>query len=113
MTLSITKIKLHHVKMRLNHPFTTSFGTIHEKEFYMIEMIDRMGNRGFGESVAFTSPWYTEETVQTNLHMMADFLIPILKNNEISHPDEVFNLFQPIRRNNMAKAALEGAVWDL
>ena len=113
MALVIEKIKLHHLKMTLNDPFSTSFGTFQEKEFFITEMIDGSGNRGFGESVAFTSPWYSEETVQTNLHMMTDFLIPILKNNEIHHPDEVFDLFQPIRRNNMAKAALEGAVWDL
>src|SRR5690625_3634568 len=111
--IPITEIKLHRLKMMLNDPFTTSFGTFQEKEFFIIEMIDADGNSGFGESVAFTSPWYSEETVETNLHMMKDFLIPIIKNNEITHPDEVTKLFAPIRRNNMAKAALEGAVWDL
>lgn len=113
MTISVEKLKLHRLKMTLNDPFTTSFGTFQEKEFFITELIDKNGNRGFGESVAFTSPWYSEETVQTNLHMMEDFLIPLLKNNEVNHPDDVFDLFQPIRRNNMAKAALEGAVWDL
>ncbi|MFA1822284.1 o-succinylbenzoate synthase [Virgibacillus oceani] len=99
--------------MRLKDPFTTSFGTFQEKEFFVTEAIDNDGNRGFGESVAFTSPWYSEETVKTNLHVMKDFLIPILQENEITHPDEVSVLFTPIKRNNMAKAALEGAVWDL
>src|SRR5690625_5113419 len=113
MSLSIDKIKLHRVNMTLNDPFSTSFGTFQEKEFFIIEMTDSEGHTGFGESVAFTSPWYSEETVQTNLHIMTDFLIPIIKNNEITHPDEISTLFQPIRRNNMAKAALEGAVWDL
>lgn len=113
MGLSLEKLKLHHLKMTLNDPFTTSFGTLEEKEFFITEMIDSTGYRGFGESVAFTSPWYSEETVQINLHMMTDFLIPIIKNNDISHPEDVFDLFQPIRRNNMAKSALEGAVWDL
>src|SRR5699024_6825502 len=63
--------------------------------------------------VAFISPWYSEETVETNLHVMRDFLIPILQENKLEHPDDVSALFEPIKRHHMAKAALEGAVWDL
>lgn len=99
--------------MRLKHPFTTSFGTMQDKEFYITEAIDDRGNRGFGESVAFTSPWYSEETVKTNLHVMEDFLIKILQENKLTHPDDVSKLFTPIKRHNMAKSALEGAIWDL
>lgn len=84
-----------------------------DKEFYIVEAADTEGNRGLGESVAFSSPWYTEETVKTNMHIIEDFLIRILQENEINHPDEVSALFRPIKRNNMAKAAVEGAVWDL
>ncbi len=113
MTLSIKKIKLHKLNMRLKHPFTTSFGTMQERHFFITEVLDDRGNRGFGESVAFLSPWYSEETVETNLHVMKDFLIPILQTNEIDHPDEVSMLFEPIKRNQMAKSALEGAIWDL
>ena len=36
-------------------------------------MIDQDGHRGFGESVAFTIPWYTEETVRTVFHIMDEF----------------------------------------
>ncbi|WP_206207722.1 o-succinylbenzoate synthase [Virgibacillus indicus] len=107
------QIKLRKLQMRLKDPFTTSFGTMQDKEFYITEIIDGEGNCGFGESVAFTSPWYSEETVKTNLHIMEDFLIKILQENKISHPDEVSELFKPIKGHNMAKSALEGAIWDL
>ncbi|WP_163100276.1 o-succinylbenzoate synthase [Peribacillus alkalitolerans] len=99
--------------MQLKHPFATSFGTFQEKEFFVIEMEDDSGCIGFGESAAFSSPWYSEETVETNKHMMEKFLIPLLFESQIQHPDEVSKRFQSIRRNNMAKSALEGAVWDL
>src|SRR5690625_5219913 len=99
--------------MMLNEPFTSSFGTLQGKEFFIIEMIDTDRNGGLWKCVAFTSTWYSSETGEPPLHMMNDFLIPIIKNNDITHPDEVSKLFAPIRRNNMAKAALEGAVWDL
>ena len=48
-----------------------------KKSFYLLEAKDELGNTGWGESVAFQSPWYTEETLQTNLHMIQDFLIPL------------------------------------
>ncbi|MGY0693700.1 o-succinylbenzoate synthase [Virgibacillus sp. FSP13] len=113
MTIPIKQITLHKLNMRLKNPFRTSFGTLQDKEFFIIEVMDDDGNHGFGESVAFTSPWYTGETVKTNQHMIEDFLIPILQENEIHHPDEVSELFSPIRQNNMAKSAVEGAIWDL
>lgn len=111
--ININQIILHRVEMRLNDPFVTSFGSVQDKEFFIIEMIDEDGYSGFGESVAFSSPWYTEETVKTNEHVMTDFLIPLLLQAPLSHPEEVTDRFRHIRRNNMAKAALEGAVWDL
>lgn len=113
MTLSIEKIKLHKLNMRLKNPFTTSFGTMQDRHFFITEAIDHHGNRGFGESVAFISPWYSEETVETNLHVMRDFLIPLLKENDLNHPDDVSEIFTPIKGHQMAKSALEGAIWDL
>ncbi len=44
---------------------------------------------------------------------MKDFLIGLLRENNINHPNDVLEVFKPIKRNHMAKAALEGAVWDL
>ncbi|WP_096437340.1 o-succinylbenzoate synthase [Alteribacter populi] len=111
--ITIDKVILHKVRMKLKEPFSTSFGTFQEKDFFVVEARDQEGREGFGESVAFSSPWYSEETVQTNEHMMRDFLIPLLLEKPITHPDEVSEHFAAIRRNNMAKAALEGAVWDL
>lgn len=94
-------------------PFATSFGTIKDKEFFIIEAVDKDGFRGYGESVAFSIPWYTEETVQTSKHVIEDFLFPIVREHPLEHPNEVFPLFEGLRGNNMAKAAIEGAIWDL
>jgi o-succinylbenzoate synthase len=111
-------MKLHHVTLRrlqmdLKAPFTTSFGTFTKKDFILVEAVDEDGVVGWGESVAFQAPWYNEETIQTNWHMLEDFLLPILFENEIQHPREVNDLFAAIRKNNMAKSAIEGAVWDI
>ncbi|TXL64533.1 o-succinylbenzoate synthase [Cerasibacillus terrae] len=113
MKQSIQKIILHRLHMRLNNPFTTSFGTMQDKDFFIIEVIDQDGHQGFGESAAFSAPWYTEETVETTLHMLRDFLIPLIQKHDFKHPQELTKIFQAVKRNNMAKAAIEGALWDL
>lgn len=109
----IKEINIRKMKMTMRHPFTASLGTFQDKEFLLLEAKDELGNTGWGESVAFHSPWYSEETQQTNLHIIQDFLIPLVLGKEIGHPDEVNALFGAIRRNNMAKSTVEGAIWDL
>ncbi|WP_343752405.1 o-succinylbenzoate synthase [Lentibacillus halophilus] len=111
--MPMNQVRLRRLRMMLNHPFTTSFGSLQEKEFFITEVLDDNGGRGFGESVAFTSPWYSEETVETNHHVIKDFLIDLLRENTINHPDDVTDVFKPIKGHPMAKSALEGAVWDL
>jgi o-succinylbenzoate synthase len=111
--VKLEQITVRHIKMPMKAPFSTSFGTIDEKEFLLIEAKDQSGTVGWGEAVAFVAPWYTEETLKTTWHMLEDFLIPILLHKEIGHPDEVSTLFSSIRRNCMAKASIEGAIWDI
>ncbi|WP_179295586.1 o-succinylbenzoate synthase [Bacillus sp. FJAT-45350] len=113
MIINLESITLHRVQMELNSPFTTSFGTFHDKDFIVVEAKDADGTVGWGESAAFSSPWYSEETVETNQHVLEDFLIPALLEKTIHHPKEVAERFAPIRRNTMAKASIEGAIWDL
>lgn len=111
--MKIVKIELFEMEMKMKTPFTTSFGTVQNKKFYIVKATDESGVVGWGEGVAFEAPWYTEETTKTSLHIIEDFLAPLLLHVPISHPDEVDELFSPIRRNPMAKASLEGALWDI
>ena len=68
---------------------------------------------GYGDCSAFDVPWYNEETTTTAWHVIQDFLVPALAGREIQRPEELQGLFGYVRRNNMAKAALDCAVWDL
>lgn len=111
--MEIQHIILRNLKMDLLQPFTTSLGTEYDKEFVLVEIKSKSGISGWGESVASPDPLYKEETIKTNWHIMEDFLIPLLLKQPIEHPDEVSARFSHIRGNYMAKAALEGAVWDL
>lgn len=111
--MNIRSVQLHVVSMPLKKPFSTHLGTVAEREAIIVEVEGRDGVVGYGEGVAFSSPWYTEETVQTSIHMLKDFLIPLVQKKGAGHPSEVNGLFSGIRRNHMAKAAIETALWDL
>ncbi|SHJ83270.1 o-succinylbenzoate synthase [Desulfofundulus thermosubterraneus] len=111
--MQLHSITLRAMSMRMKSPFTTSFGTQWDKHFILVEVRDKDGRSGWGESVAMKEPFYNEETVGTNWLIMKEFLIPLLWQKPVSHPQEVSSIFSHIRRNNMAKSALEGALWDL
>jgi o-succinylbenzoate synthase len=111
--MKIAAVELNVIQMPLNDPFLTHLGAVKNREGIIIKITNSDGVSGFGEGVAFSTPWYTEETVKTSLHMLTDFLIPLLQKAPLNHPEEVSQLFSSVRRNNMAKAALETAVWDL
>lgn len=112
--MKIKQVILRHLKLDLLTPFTTSFGTEYDREFILVEVISEDGISGWAESVAMLDPLYNEETLKSNWHILEDYLIPILLQNTINHPDQLTEqYFQHIRGNYMAKAALEGAVWDL
>jgi o-succinylbenzoate synthase len=111
--MNIKKIRIHMISMPLKKPFVTHLQKVENREGMIIELEDREGIIGLGEAVAFSTPWYTEETVKTCYHMLKDVLIPLLMLNPISHPEGLRKLFDNVRGNAMAKASLEMAAWDL
>ncbi|WP_066386237.1 o-succinylbenzoate synthase [Neobacillus mesonae] len=111
--MNLALIELFIIEMPLKSPFITHLGTVRDREGIIVKVTDNDGVSGMGEGVAFSTPWYTEETVKTSIHMISDVLIPLLKKHPVNHPEEAAALFQSVRRNNMAKAAIETALWDL
>ncbi|MFE8703302.1 o-succinylbenzoate synthase [Cytobacillus sp. FJAT-54145] len=111
--MKIKGIKLYIISMPLKLPFSTHLETVSDRESIIVEVTDVDGVKGYGEVVAFSSPWYTEETVQTCYHMIRDFFIPLLQKSEIHHPSDANALFNKLKGNHMAKAGLETALWDL
>jgi O-succinylbenzoate synthase len=110
--MKIERIELKQLVMPLVAPFETSFGRQTEKSFILVSVTGD-GVTGYAESVSMAFPFYNEETTETNWYMLEHFLIPLLFSHDISHPEDLSPLFKRIRRNYMAKASLEGAVWDL
>lgn len=110
--MKIEKIEVRRLHLPLKNPFEASFGVLAKRDFLLISAHGG-GETGYGESVAMPFPFYNEETTDTILYMLETFMIPMVLTNKIEAPQDVNRLFEPIRRNNMAKSAIEGAVWDL
>ncbi|MGE6628757.1 o-succinylbenzoate synthase [Bacillus sp. NPDC077027] len=111
--IQIERVNLYHVTMKLKKPFTTSLGTIKDREFIIVEVKDQTGLTGWGEVSAFSSPWYTEETIETCYHMLRSFFIPNVLTRSFTHPSDIPNSLYHFKGNKMAKAGIEAAVWDI
>jgi O-succinylbenzoate synthase len=110
--LKLDRVLVRHVRLPLRRPFETSFGVTSHKEFLLLSA-SAGGVTGYGECVADSDPYYLPETNQTVLHILRDFLVPLAFGREIAHPRELLGAFARVRGHEMAKAALEMAVWEL
>ena len=53
------------------------------------------------------------ETVETAWHILRDFILaPVLRNREFDSAASIWPMLLSIRGHNMAKGAIESAVWD-
>jgi O-succinylbenzoate synthase len=109
--MRLRKITLREIHLRLLSPFETSFGKSDLRRILLLEA-DADGAIGWGESTAGENPFYSYETVETAWLILRDHLWPLLKEKEIAAASEVWDLLAPVRGHNMAKAALETALWD-
>jgi len=111
--MKIKKVVLRKMEMALKVPFETSFAAMSTKSFIVVE-IHTKDHVGYGDCSALAAPWYSEETTQSAWHIIENFLIPTLFNNdEVSCPEQIQEQFNWIRGNRMAKAAVDCALWDL
>lgn len=106
----ITSIEAITVNLPFVTPFSISSYTWTCKEALLIK-ISSGELSGWGECVADPDPFYSPETTVSCLHIIKEFIIPVLKSGmdftgfekEMKH----------IRGNMMAKAAVENAILDL
>ena len=99
--------------MRLVAPFETSFGITHDRRILLLEVIAKDGSSGWGEVTAGEGPFYNPETTDTAWIVLRNFLVPMLVGKVIRSSEDVLRVMEPVRGHEMAKAALETAVWDL
>lgn len=112
--MRIEKAVIRQMKLPFKTGFRTSFGTTVVKDFLLVELYDAEGRFGLGECSAFMRPWYNEETTVGARYVIREFLLSeLLRAEEIASPEAFFDQTAWIRRNRMARSAVDCALWDL
>jgi len=110
--MKIDRIELREIQLPLVHFFETSFGRTTTRRIVLLRA-ECEGAAGWGEVTCGESPLYNYETPETAWHILRDFLIPGTLGRELAGPGDIASRFKAIRGHNMAKAALENALWDI
>lgn len=109
--MRVNDITLRELRMRLIAPFETSAERTEVRRILLVDA-NLDGVQGWGECVAGETPSYSPETTDTAWHVLRDHLWPLVKGKNFKCAREVWNLLGSVRGHNMAKGALEAAVWD-
>ena len=109
--MKIESVTLREIQMPLVHFFETSFGRVYGRRILLVS-VEGDGVRGWGECVAGEDPFYSPEWIETAWPTIKRYLAPALLKNGVESGRECAALFARVRGHNMAKAALENAVWD-
>lgn len=110
--MKIDSAVLHHLSMPLVAPFETSFGRETDRECVLIELRSE-GLVGYGECVASRDPGYNYETTGTAIHVLKDFILPLILGVDVKDALDFQTRVAGIRGHHLAKAGVEMAIWDL
>ncbi|HEY2461070.1 MAG TPA: o-succinylbenzoate synthase [Candidatus Acidoferrum sp.] len=109
--MRIRQITLREIQIKLLVPFETSIDRTDLRRIVLVEA-DVDGVTGWGECVAGERPYYGPETTDTAWHVVRDHLWPLLKDHEFRAAANIWDMLAHVRGHNMAKGALESAIWD-
>ena len=110
--MRIEQVSLREVHMRLKSPFETSFGVTQDRRIVLVEIVAD-GLSGWGEVTAGETPSYNSETTDTAWHIISDFIAPKIVDQRFESAADVAVFLGRIRGHQMAKAAVENALWDI
>ncbi|MBI1941495.1 MAG: o-succinylbenzoate synthase [Acidobacteria bacterium] len=110
--MKISRVEIREIRMPLAQFFETSFARTTTRRIVLVR-VEADGLTGWGEVTCGEAPFYSHETPETAWHILRDFLVPWSLEGEWKSAGDLAPRFRPIRGHNMAKAALENALWDI
>jgi len=109
--MKIEAITLREIQMPLVHFFETSFKRIFGRQILLLT-VHCDGLEGWGECVAGEDPFYSPEWTETAWPTIKNYLAPAVLGRTLSTARECVPLMARVRGHDMAKAAIENALWD-
>lgn len=111
--MKIAAVHARELSMQLIAPFETSFGVTYDRRILLLEIQAQDGSTGWGEVTAGEGPFYNPETTDTAWIVLRNFLVPLVLGKTIDTPDDALLAMEAVRGHEMAKAAVETAIWDV
>jgi o-succinylbenzoate synthase len=109
--MKVEAITLREIRMPLKYFFETSFGRSESRRVLLVTA-HCQGADGWAECVAGDGPFYSYEWIETAWMTIREYLAPALLDGTFTRAAEAAQTMSRIRGHNMAKAALENALWD-
>jgi o-succinylbenzoate synthase len=110
--MRIDAIILRELHMPLVRPFETSFGVTRNRRIILAE-VQSEGLSGWGECTAGERPFFSSESTDSAWQVLVQELAPVLAASSLENGGDCPGIFRAVRGNQMAKATLENAIWDL
>lgn len=110
-SVRLDEIELRVLRIPLVAPFTTSFGTMTDREVIVVRARTGAGE-GWGEVVTQSAPVYSSEYTQGAWDVTTRWLGPALLQRGTLAPEDVAGVLDPFVGHRMAKAGLELALLD-
>ncbi|MFN4215005.1 o-succinylbenzoate synthase [Exiguobacterium sp.] len=107
----IQRADLYVVPLTFKHPIVTAHSVLSTRRTVILRLETKDGAVGYGEGVAFETPWYTSETVRSTLDVSA--LIAKLIDGHAVTPQSFATSVRSIIGHPMAKAMWEHALWEI
>ena len=107
-----TEITLCKVSIPFKEPFRISNGVAADRISTIVE-IRRGEHSGFGEAGPLPGGAYSAETAESSWQRLAERLIPLWFESAFGDPEQVGPVLDQVPGEPFARAALEGACWDL
>ena len=112
MPLTIQSLAVYPIALNYVEPLKTSFGDNALKAAVVVQLCTAEGVCGWGEASVELSPGYGSETVGTAIHVIRNFIEPLLIGKTFADPPAVAKAMRSIRGHQHTRAGVEAAAWD-
>jgi len=109
--MKIEAITLREIQMPLVHFFETSFGRTYSRRILLVTAHCN-GVDGWAECVASEDPYYSSEWIESAWPTIKQYLAPAVIGRTLESGRDSVPLMAKVRHHNMAKTAIENALWD-
>lgn len=114
--IQVTSIELRRVRLTLQLPFKTSFGTQRVRDTVLVFMRTTNDLLGVGEAPSLVAPIFDHQYVWSDVDVLKRFLAPALMeghHGQINSLSTLQNIFKTIKAHHFSKCGIEGAYWHL